>query len=36
MGIVGGLIGAIVLTRLMASLLFAVSGIDAVTFSAVV
>src|SRR5205085_2547263 len=35
-GIAGGLIGAIVLTRVMASLLFGVSVTDAVTFSAVV
>jgi predicted permease len=35
-GIAGGLIGAIVLTRVMASLLFGVSATDAVTFGAVV
>ena len=34
-GIVGGLIGALVLTRVMASLLFGVSATDALTFSAV-
>ena len=35
-GTVGGLIGALALTRLMASMLFGVSATDAVTFSAVV
>jgi predicted permease len=35
-GIVGGLIGAVVLTRVMASLLFGVSVTDTVTFSTVV
>jgi predicted permease len=35
-GIVGGLIGAMVLTRLMASLLFGVTATDAVTFIGVV
>ena len=35
MGIVGGLIGAIVLTRLMASLLFEVSATDPITFAMV-
>jgi predicted permease len=35
-GIVGGLIGAAVLTRVMASLLFGVTATDPVTFSAVV
>ena len=35
-GIVGGLIGAVVLTRVMASLLFGVTANDPVTFSAVV
>jgi len=35
-GITGGLIGAILLTRLMSSLLFGVSAQDLVTFSAVV
>ncbi len=34
-GIVAGLIGAALLTRVMSSLLFGVSGHDAVTFSAV-
>jgi ABC-type antimicrobial peptide transport system permease subunit len=34
-GIVGGLTGALVLTRVMASLLFGVSATDAVTFSSV-
>ena len=34
-GIVGGLIGALVLTRAMTSLLFGVTAIDAVTFSSV-
>ncbi|HMJ87541.1 MAG TPA: ABC transporter permease [Vicinamibacterales bacterium] len=34
-GIVGGLIGAAVLTRVMASLLFGISATDALTFSAV-
>ena len=34
-GIVGGLIGAVVLTRVMASLLFGISTTDALTFSAV-
>ncbi|MGO9269147.1 MAG: ABC transporter permease [Terriglobia bacterium] len=34
-GIVGGLIGALALTRVMASLLFGVTATDAVTFSAV-
>jgi ABC-type antimicrobial peptide transport system permease subunit len=34
-GIAGGLIGALVLTRVMAGLLFGVSTTDAVTFSAV-
>jgi putative ABC transport system permease protein len=34
-GIVIGLIGAVVLTRVMASLLFGVSATDLVTFSAV-
>jgi predicted permease len=35
-GIVGGLIGALLLTRLMGSLLFGVTATDTVTFSAVV
>jgi predicted permease len=35
MGIVGGLIGALALTRVMASLLFGVSATDAVTFGGV-
>ena len=35
-GIVGGLIGAMVLTRVMAGLLFGVTATDTVTFSAVV
>ena len=34
-GIVGGLIGSLVLTRAMTSLLFGVSSTDAVTFSSV-
>jgi ABC-type antimicrobial peptide transport system permease subunit len=34
-GIAGGLIGALALTRVMAGLLFGVSTTDAVTFSAV-
>jgi putative ABC transport system permease protein len=34
-GIVGGLIGALALTRAMSSLLFGVTATDAVTFSAV-
>ena len=34
-GIVAGLVGALVLTRLMTSLLFGVSASDAVTFSSV-
>ena len=35
-GIVGGLIGAFALTRVMASLLFGVSTTDSITFAAVV
>jgi putative ABC transport system permease protein len=35
-GIAAGVIGALVLTRLMASLLFGVTATDAITFSAVV
>ena len=35
-GITGGLIGAMVLTRVMSSLLFGVSATDAITFSTVV
>ena len=34
-GIAGGLTGALVLTRMMASLLFGVSATDAITFSTV-
>jgi putative ABC transport system permease protein len=34
-GIVGGLIGALALTRMMASMLFGVAATDAITFSAV-
>jgi ABC-type antimicrobial peptide transport system permease subunit len=34
-GIAGGLVGALALTRAMASLLFGVSSTDAITFSVV-
>ena len=34
-GIVAGLVGAVALTRLMASLLFGVSAVDGITFSTV-